>query len=164
MLEPFAIKDGVQSTTRYRKGTGSKKTIKSENPAPARQMSGREGGNQTHKFKRQRLREDQYNQRDHRRPAITTMNGGMSRAQYSDSMASQIPQRQVSPLTPLPESMHTGSPYFLKHEFDMSHDDIPIYHTLEDVRGIYMDNNSPLFVDDHGSPFHHQPAMYSNHC
>jgi len=166
VLEEFAIKDGVQSTTRYRKGAGSKKFVKSDTPAPARQMSGREGGNQTHKLKRQRMRDDRLDQRDHRRPAINTVGSAIGRTHFSDSMATHITQRQVSPLTPTPESMHGGSPYFLKHEnFDIGvHDDIPIYPSLESVHGVYMDGHSPIFADGHESPFHHPHSMYTNRC
>lgn len=50
-LTEEAIKNGVQSTTRYRK-PGSKKTPKSENPAPQRQRSGAKGGRAARKFAR----------------------------------------------------------------------------------------------------------------
>lgn len=44
VLTEEAIKNGVQSTTRYRKQAGSKKSQKSEHPAPQRQRSGAKGG------------------------------------------------------------------------------------------------------------------------
>jgi len=90
----------------------------------------------------------------------------IGRTHFSDSMATHITQRQVSPLTPTPESMHGGSPYFLKHEnFDIGvHDDIPIYPSLESVHGVYIDGHSPIFADDHESPFHHPRSMYTNRC
>ncbi|KAL3425392.1 fork head domain-containing protein [Phlyctema vagabunda] len=57
VLEDFAVKDGVQSTTRYRmKGSGSKKFYRSDAATTARQSSGRKGGLSTSKTKQQRHR------------------------------------------------------------------------------------------------------------
>ena len=44
VLEPSAIKEGVKSTTRYRKSMSNKKVAKSSHPAPERQRSGVKGG------------------------------------------------------------------------------------------------------------------------
>ncbi|KAH0562225.1 hypothetical protein GP486_003081 [Trichoglossum hirsutum] len=50
VLEPSAIREGVKSTTRYRKGIGNKKTRKSETPSPQRlATSGRRTGKSTKK-------------------------------------------------------------------------------------------------------------------
>ncbi len=44
MLEPSAVKDGVKSTTRYRKRVLKKSSKKSRNPCPRRRQSGAKGG------------------------------------------------------------------------------------------------------------------------
>ena len=53
VLEDWAVKDGVKSTTRYRKPP-SRRVHRSENPAPQRQRSGAKGGRAARKFARHR--------------------------------------------------------------------------------------------------------------
>ena len=53
VLEDWAVKDGVKSTTRYRKPP-SRRAHRSENPAPQRQRSGAKGGRAARKFARRR--------------------------------------------------------------------------------------------------------------
>ena len=140
-MEDFAIKDGVQSTTRYRKGTGSKRFVGSEAPAPARQMSGRRGRNYASKNRvrdQQRLR-DSYPNIQRPYPRVNTR-----RPPFNHTFEPE-PQRNISPLTPRQDST-SGSPYFLPHvkreQDNISYEDIPIYN-LGDIKGVYGD--SPLF-------------------
>ena len=145
MLEEFAIKDGVQSTTRYRKGTGNKKFTKSDNPAPSRQSSGRKGGicaSKT-KFSRQRARDD----RSDLRCPIQRLDTGHP---YQYASHPQMSQRQVSPIIPCPEIMPSSSPYFIPktEHFDLPHEDMC---GLGDVQAVYVDD-SPLFSNGHDSP------------
>ncbi|KAF8865205.1 hypothetical protein BDZ45DRAFT_439246 [Acephala macrosclerotiorum] len=138
VLEPFAIKDGVQSTTRYRKGTSSKKQYPrlggdgSHHPAPSRQLSGRKGGicaSKTKLQRQQRQREDRerLNQTFDSRfsPSPFDPRGGSGvgnrslsmidnarRAQFERATRTQIEnqRRQRSPLTPpLGEMSPTGA-------------------------------------------------------
>ncbi|KAL8730967.1 MAG: hypothetical protein Q9181_004480 [Wetmoreana brouardii] len=44
VLEPSAFREGVKSTTRYRKSGSNKKVVKARHPAPERQRSGAKGG------------------------------------------------------------------------------------------------------------------------
>ncbi|KAH6669240.1 hypothetical protein B0J14DRAFT_487121 [Halenospora varia] len=138
VLEDFAIKDGVQSTTRYRKGTSAKKFTRSEHPAPARQRSGRKGGISASKTKlhRQRAREERS---DPRRPI---QRHDILRSQYLQPR-SHPTQRQSSPLTPPShEGIPSSSPYFFPKT---KHIEIPFEDVcrLENVQGV--DNDSPLF-------------------
>jgi hypothetical protein len=141
-LEDFAVKDGVQSTTRYRnpKGGGHKKFIKSDNPTPARQIPGRKGGICASKNpQRQKVRDDRA---DMRRSAPRLDLG----SQFHRESRSGHSQRQNSPLTPPNVESISSSPYYFsttKNEsFEIPYEDMC---NLGDVQGIYMDDNTPLF-------------------
>jgi len=151
VLEDFAIKDGVQSTTRYRKGTGSKKFLRSENPAPARQSSGRKGGISASKGKlqRQRVKDERS---DLRRPTPKIDTGRRQPFNHEDRTP-QATQRHISPSTPNPESLPSSSPYFIPkpvEQFEIHYDDMC---GLDDVQGVFLDE-TPLFSNNHNSPFH----------
>jgi hypothetical protein len=161
-LEDFAIKGGVQSTTRYRKGTGTKKFVKSETPAHARQMAGQRGGNAVKLYKRPRGRDDQLDARDHRdprRPHPKADTG--ARARFHDPMNTPTTQRQISPVTPNPDS---SSPYycFKNEHLDLGlgvDGSIPSY-SYEDVQGVW-DNNSPPFITDEDSLIQNPHSVYA---
>lgn len=143
VLEDFAIKDGVQSTTRYRKGTGAKKFTRSDHPAPARQSSGRKGGISASKTKlqKQRAREE----RSDSRCPIPRHN--MLRSQYTRS---HLIPRQNSPITPPShESIPSPNPYF----FPKSENVEMIFEEacrLDNVQGV--DSDSPLFAHSDYDP------------
>ena len=151
MLEDFAIKNGVQSTTRYRKRTGNQKVTKSENPAPSRQTSGRKGGISASKTKssRQRLKIDAS---DLRRPVHRPETGRHPYQYQSQHRFS----RDFSPLTPSPEEPpQSASPLFTpkSEPFKAPYE---VLYSLENVQGVYIDN-SPLFsngYDSAVSPIH----------
>lgn len=153
VLEDFAIRDGVQSTTRYRKGTGNKKHARSEHPTPTRQTSGRKGGFCASKTKsqRQKAKEERPNQR-------VTSRAEAPRQLQLHSQA--VTQRQVSPLTP-PNLENISSPYFFSksEQLDMSYDDM---YGLEDVQGVYIDDHGPLFSGNSGNS--QQPPFDNKHC
>lgn len=165
VLEPFAVTDGVQSTTRYRKGTGAKKFVKSDTPAPARQASGRKGGMSTNLLKRQRGR-DGSRDREHR-PPPPPMLDTRSRSHYHDGMGHSSHsshhrvQRQISPLTPdMGEAMHV--PYYVKTESSFERgglEDVPGYGS---VQGVYTGGNSPLFESPVCNPFN--ASLFANGC
>jgi hypothetical protein len=142
-LEEFAVRDGVQSTTRYRKGTGNRKAARSENPTPARQTSGRKGGLCASKTKlqRQKTKED----RADRRSTDT------SRQLQLHRNSRAVPRRQTSPLTP-PNVENVSSPYFFpkSEPLDVPYEDI---YGLEDVQGVYVEDHEPLFSNGQPSPF-----------
>jgi hypothetical protein len=154
VLEDFAIKDGVQSTTRYRKGTGAKKFTKSDNPAPARQSSGRKGGISAGKTKLQRQRGKE--ERTDLLHSMQRIDSGR-RSEFQQYTSSRITQRQRSPPTPPPhpESIASSSPYFLlkQEQFEMPFEDM---FNLENVQGVYMDDG-PIFSHHQNS---HNTASY----
>lgn len=135
----------MQSTTRYRKGTGAKKFIKTENPTEARQLSGRKGGFSTKQAKV--LRQQRMMSDERRHP----MHGGvdtMRRAQFHSNNRPHISQRQRSPLTP-PSAEAVTSPYFFpKVEQFETFDDM---YRLEDVSGA---DDGPLFTNSPDGHYH----------
>ncbi|TAQ91576.1 hypothetical protein B7494_g8 [Chlorociboria aeruginascens] len=141
VLEEFAVKDGVQSTTRYRKGTGNKKFTRSENPAPSRQSSGRKGGICAGKTKLQRQR---VNDRSDSRRSSQRIDTGR-RPQLQHHTRSQAKQRHIPPLTPTTDAMASSSPYsFAKPEqYNVAYDNL---YNLEDVQGVLIDD-TPLFTN-----------------
>jgi hypothetical protein len=144
------VKDGVQSTTRYRKGTGAKKFLKSENPAKARQSSGRKGGISASKTKllRQRIRDERNDQRR------LLYRQEMLRSNYSTSVRSSITNRHNSPSTPPHhEQMGLGSPYFQPNAKPGIHFEGPLDDicSLGQVQGVYLDG-APVFTDQHDGP------------
>ncbi|KAL2063674.1 hypothetical protein VTL71DRAFT_5479 [Oculimacula yallundae] len=175
VLEEFAVRDGVQSTTRYRKGAGTKKSGRTDAPAPSRVSSGRKGGMST---KREQAKL-QYQQR-HRSGGMTmkseergdvhsTRAGHRSidnarRSDFHQQTRSQISQRQRSPLTPPSASTMASpgvAPYFFPkvEHFDMPYEDL---YRFEDVSGVCIDNGSPLFSNDADVQFNGGRTM-SNH-
>ncbi|TVY35220.1 Fork-head transcriptional regulator [Lachnellula occidentalis] len=142
VLEEFAIKDGVQSTTRYRKGTGAKKFMKTENPAPSRQSSGRKGGISASKTKLQRQQ------------ARSICLSGTHRSRHGHGheflRSPHFPApRHSSPLTPPTHENIPGvgcNPYFFpkQQQMEMPYEDMC---GLQDVQGVYIDDNGPLFAN-----------------
>jgi hypothetical protein len=145
VLEDFAIKDGVQSTTRYRKGTGAKKFMKTENPAPSRQSSGRKGGISASKSKLQRQQQRSDSRRSIHRHDIL-------RSQFPSHTAHPIHQRHSSPLTPPTHENMPGppcNPYFFakaeQQQLEIPYEDMC---GLQDVQGVYIDDNGPIFTNN----------------
>ncbi|TVY92631.1 Fork-head transcriptional regulator, partial [Lachnellula willkommii] len=134
VLEEFAIKDGVQSTTRYRKGTGAKKFMKTENPAPSRQSSGRKGGISASKTKMQRQQQR----------SISSTHRSRHGHEF---LRSHFPtQRYSSPLTPPTHENIPGAgcnPYFFPKQ-QLEYEDMC---GLQDVQGVYIDDNGPIFAE-----------------
>jgi hypothetical protein len=153
VLEAFAIRDGVQSTTRYRKGTGNKKVIRSDHPTPARQTSGRKGGICASKVKlqRQKTKEDREDRRSTPR---------IRRVQIHRNSWAMV-QRQMTPLTP-PNLEHISSPYVVpkSEPLDLPYDD---FYRLEDVQGVYSDDRGPLFCDSQLSPLIGKHGLAAHH-
>jgi hypothetical protein len=145
-LEEFAVRHGVQSTTRYRKGTGNKKAARSDNPTPARQTPGRKGGLCASKMKLQRLKttEDRADRRS--TPRIDT-----SRQLQLNRSSRAVTRRQALPLTP-PNLENVSSPYCFSQgtPLDVPCEDI---YGLEDVQGVYVEDHEPIFSNGQPSPF-----------
>ncbi|KAL2013048.1 hypothetical protein VTN00DRAFT_573 [Thermoascus crustaceus] len=103
-LTEEAIKNGVQSTTRYRKQGNHKKSVKSENPAPQRQRSGAKGGRAAKiaaRFRRAN-HDEQKNERYRHR-------NGLLRRPYKDGPSpSRISAASVHASIPIASA--TGSP------------------------------------------------------
>ncbi|KAN0093770.1 hypothetical protein V8E51_016954 [Hyaloscypha variabilis] len=158
VLEEFAIKDGVQSTTRYRKGTNAKKFMKADPPATTRQHSGRRGGIVPKRDNRH-LRDRLKDRLGSRRP--TPCVGMPHNPQYQRG-SQTAPQRHRSPLTPPhPEPVFSASPYFFPkpEQFEVPFEEM--IGGLEDVQGVYIDDG-PLFSNDPEAHFHGGHPM-SNH-
>ena len=145
------MRDVVQSTTRYRKGAGSKRAVPSDNLTLAKQRSGRKGGLCASKLKlqRQKIKEDPADRRSIRRVDISRP------MQLHPSSPAIKQQRHRSPLTP-PNLESVSSPYFfpksepLDVPFDVPFEDI---YGLEDVKGVYIDDHGALFSKGQQSPF-----------
>ncbi|KAG4430766.1 hypothetical protein IFR05_013751 [Cadophora sp. M221] len=181
VLEEFAVRDGVQSTTRYRKGTGSKKAIKPNTPASCRVVSGRKGGVSTKQAQTQAKL--QLQQRQRRGGMGMTMKGGerrdnhpthathridnTRRSELHQQTRSQISQRQRSPLTPPSATAIAPSPcqgpYFFPpkpEQFDSPYD----LYQFQDVQDVCIDDGSSLFsngADD--AHFQSGRTTMSNH-
>lgn len=156
-MEDFAIRDGVQSTTRYRKGTGSKKYAKAES-AQSQNYPSRHNYNSIRKssfhsgkgkLPRQRGRDD---------PSLRRMLPATSRSeparypvsQFHTSNVTFVPRSpQGSPLTPAPESSGTYSPVIKEENYNPAYD----HYTLEDCQGVLPDDHDPLFMDNQNSQF-----------
>lgn len=157
VLEGFAIKDGVQSTTRYRKGTNAKKFMNTDAPATARQVSGRRGGlaQKDIRHLRQRIKERSVSRRP--TPYVETpSNMAYPRGPHPSQ------RRHRSPLTPPhPEPVFGRNPYFFPkpEQFEVPFEEM--IGGLEEVQGVYIDDG-PLFNNDHESHFHNGHPM-SNH-
>ncbi|CZS95525.1 uncharacterized protein RCO7_05691 [Rhynchosporium graminicola] len=174
VLEEFAVRDGVQSTTRYRKGAVTKKFIKPGAPAPSRGSSGRKGGmstkqvqakvqhQQRHRSGGMSIKGEEQGDGDPTRSTHSIDN--TRRSEYHQQARSQISQRQRSPLTPPSASTITSptvAPYFYPkvEQFDMPYEDL---YRFEDVSGVCIDNESPLFSN--GADAHYQMGRnISNH-
>ncbi len=128
------------------------KKFKSDNPAPARQSSGRKGGICASKTKlqRQRIKEDRTEIRTAQR--FDRVRRSQFRSQGSPQSGDK---RQRSPITP-PSMEHTApsasSPYFLPkaEHYDVPFEDIC---SLQDVQAVCIDESTPLFSNGQDSYF-----------
>ncbi|ESZ98752.1 hypothetical protein SBOR_0858 [Sclerotinia borealis F-4128] len=158
VLEDFAIRDGVQSTTRYRKGIGNKKYVKAESNTsqsyPSRHNYTAIRKPSFHsvskgKLQRQRGRDDPISRR-----MIPTSSRSES-ARYSSGQfhasnvtsVSRSPRR--SPLTPVPERAGTYSPVIKEENYNPAYE----LYSLEDCQGVLPDDHDPIFMDNQNSQF-----------
>jgi hypothetical protein len=157
VLEDWAIKDGVQSTTRYRYPKGGNKKLSKhdtstacqQSPTRKRELDGKA------KLQRQKVKENHSGRR-----LPTQRINTASRSHFPHQVRSPIEHRQISPLTPSPPTLESG-PYFpLKSEPIES----PYGYSLKDVQGVYTLDNSPLFSQDQDeeSPFFNGYSMANN--
>ena len=140
MLEPSALENGVQSTTRYRKHGANKKAGRNDAVATQRQRSGARGGRAAKKAIRARRsnRYDAY-QRD-----LTVEEGTHDPYQPSNIYQEMQPA--------LDTDMYDLSavPYFLDTPSSTKHSSIADSHPygFEDITGITsVLDNKPLFYD-----------------
>ncbi|KAF7871615.1 hypothetical protein EAF04_003722 [Stromatinia cepivora] len=158
VLEDFAIRDGVQSTTRYRKGTGSKKFAKAESTQspnhPSRHNYNAMRKPSFHsigkgKILRQRGRED---------PAPRRMIPTSSRSEPARYPGSQFHASNVtsvsrsprrSPLTPTPDCPGIYSPVIKEENYNPAYD----LYRFEDCQGVLPDDHDPLFMDNQNPQF-----------
>lgn len=156
----------MQSTTRYRRGNGTKKSGRSDTPSLARVVSGRRGGMSTKQAKLQQQRQQRV--KDERRDSSQRVDSmGMRGPQFPPQHHLQHhahhEQRQRSPLTP-PSAVDFGAgPFYfgaMKVEPEQPYDEMQQMYRLEDVRGCV--EGSPLFSN--GADAHFQVGQpLSNH-
>ncbi|APA09913.1 hypothetical protein SS1G_05834 [Sclerotinia sclerotiorum 1980 UF-70] len=162
VLEDFAIKSGVQSTTRYRKGTGSKKYAKAES-TPSRHNYNAMRKSSFHsngkgKLLRQRGREDP----NPRRMIPTSSRSEPARYPGSQLHASNVnsvsrsPRR--SPPTPAPEGPGIYSPVIKEENYNPAYD----LYRFEDCQGVLPDDHDPLFMDNQNPQFMQVHPMCTN--
>lgn len=166
-MEDFAIRDGVQSTTRYRKGTGSKKYPKSET-TPSQNFLGRHNYNAIKKpsfhsvgkgkLQRQRGRDDSSS----RRMLSTSSRSEPARypgSQLHTSDVTSVPRSpRRLPLTPAQESSGTYSPIIKEEIYNPAYD----LYRFEDCQGVLPDDQDPLFMDNQNTQFMQVPPMCAN--
>lgn len=146
-MEDFAIKDGVQSTTRYRKGTGAKR-INPGHYGLARQAGpNRKGGVYPPRSKLQRSR---VTNDDRRTPQRIDTGGG----HFQNCTQPHVMQRRLSPLTPDAESMDSVSPYFVPKKERCAYENM---YAFGDVQGVYLED--PLFSNHENSQFANSQSM-----
>ncbi|KAG9241569.1 hypothetical protein BJ878DRAFT_427841 [Calycina marina] len=160
VLEDFAIRDGVQSTTRYRRATGNKKFAKSETPTHSRHTPPRSRA----KFQRQRAQENNHSSSRHSPYPSADMKGIFLHSRNFGTDPQLVGTGQLSPRASTHSNITSGSPYFypdVKPEpLDPNYTNLPIY-TLEDVHGVCTDG--PLF--SHQQPVYNTTnGMCNNAC
>ncbi|KAH9215164.1 hypothetical protein DL95DRAFT_388872 [Leptodontidium sp. 2 PMI_412] len=177
VLEEFAVRDGVQSTTRYRKGAGSKKFTKSDTPASCRVVSGRKGSKSTKQAQAHAKLQLQQRQRsgvmgtamkaDERRDNHPThATHRIDNTRRSEFHQQTRSQRQRSPLTPPSANTIASScqgPYFFPpkiEQFDTPYEDM---YQFQDVQDVCIDDGSSLFSNGADAQFHSGRTMSNHH-
>lgn len=150
MLADFAVRDGVQSTTRYRKGANTKQSSRSNHPIPARQISGRKGGLCAGKSKSQKRRmvTPEALPRKRIRSSEAEHEENYS-SPYDTASQSFQSQRGVSPPSPYDDSLDSTVAMTMAYQ-------IPFYYmgkqeTFAEAPGV--DPYSPVFYDLAGARF-----------
>lgn len=110
--------------------------MKTENPAPSRQSSGRKGGISASKTKMQRQQQRSISSTHRSR-----------HGHGHEFLRSHFPtQRYSSPLTPPTHENIPGAgcnPYFFPKQ-QLDYEDMC---GLQDVQGVYIDDNGPIFAE-----------------
>jgi hypothetical protein len=154
-LQEFAIRDGVQSTTRYRKGTGAKRYIRPEHHS--RSYAARHGHNAVRKptfysagkerAQRQRDRDDYTSPQ---RPVTTSSEvhseNSTGQNRIPNMTAISVSPR-LSPITPRQPDFRPYSPVIKQESYEHAYD----LYRFEDCQGVLSDNASPLFMDEQTS-------------
>ncbi|KAF7910845.1 uncharacterized protein EAF01_002354 [Botrytis porri] len=158
VLEDFAIRDGVQSTTRYRKGTGNKKYAKAES-APSQNYLGRHNYNAIRKpsfhsagkgkLQRQRARDDSSSRRMLSTPSRSEPARYPGSQLHSSDVTSVSRSPRRLPLTPAPESSGTYSPVIKEESYNPAYD----LYRFEDCQGVLPNDQDPLFMDSQNPQF-----------
>ncbi|PQE29922.1 forkhead domain-containing protein [Rutstroemia sp. NJR-2017a WRK4] len=155
VLQEFAIRDGVQSTTRYRKGTGAKRYIR---PDPhSRNYAARHGFGAVRKptfypagkERTQRLRDrDDIISPKRPMPASSEVLSANSTAQHQvTNMTAISVSLRLSPITPCQQDFASYSPVIKQESYDHAYD----HYRFEDCQGVLNDSASPLFMDEQTS-------------
>lgn len=136
------MKDGIQSTTRYRKPANQKKTLSSEPPTPQRQRPGTKGERSRLRFSRQARMNDTT-------PVSARSQVGGSRRTSTAEVPSVLPVRVPSPAPVLVRpSVETFDPRHVVGYTDYS-PTTPIFCGMAATQPDYfgVDVNSPHYRD-----------------
>ena len=139
------MKEGVKSTTRYRKTSSNKKGIKPEHPAPQRQRSGAKGGRAAKKAARQKRSLRQVARRSYPQAYGNTGAGSphTSEMDRDDFLA----MASLNPTDMEPYCLETLGPSPLPSFA------APRNYRLEDIVGFSHGlSDDPLFYDDVDTP------------
>ncbi|KAH8813088.1 hypothetical protein F5884DRAFT_323150 [Xylogone sp. PMI_703] len=155
VLADFAIRDGVQSTTRYRKGATGKHSTRSRHPIPARQISGRKGGLCAGKSKSQKRRVTSPESSPRKRIRSSEVEQDENHHQYNSpyDTASQGFQshRDVSPPSPYNESLDASSAVMTTMAYQIPFYYMGKYESFHEVQA--GDPYSPVFYEPAGGRF-----------
>jgi hypothetical protein len=156
ILTEKARKEGVQSTTRYRKQGIHKKTAKSEHPAPQRQRSGAKGGRAAKKIPKLRRtvlderRDDMPQQRNE------TIPGGYRSSSVHTQAPNPTYDQTMSPATPTlnipPDAFDLAN---VGGCIDLA-EDSPLFYTDSEA-------GEDTFFSDLSFPSVHEPESNFNH-
>ena len=140
ILTENAIRNGVQSTTRYRKHGSNKKTNRARIPAPLRQRSGAKGGRAARRAAKLRREEKQHRQSNvlvSQSPTFPTFYA----LQASDRTSQEADYFSIaSPLTPENEPAFT---------FPRSTNDNHYYYHLPDYCGLKTESMPGQVISPH---------------
>ncbi|RMJ24698.1 Forkhead domain protein [Aspergillus sp. HF37] len=107
-LTDAAVKDGIQSTTRYRKQANCRKAVCLEPPAPQRQRSGARGGKAAKVTARYRPNHhDELRRERHYRTRATTTHRRPEKNIYLQNPTTMFPAGVPSPAAPMGHSIET---------------------------------------------------------
>ncbi|QSZ29383.1 hypothetical protein DSL72_003897 [Monilinia vaccinii-corymbosi] len=156
VLEDFAIKRGVQSTTRYRReaaGAKADSAPKQKKPSRKRHRHAvrKSSLHSAAKAKRQRQKKRKHSASRRMLPKSSGSEPAGYPGSYfhTSNMTSDAGSPRRSPLTPAPETFGTYSPAIKEESYTPAYG----FYRFEDSQGVLPDDQGPLFM-------HHQNTQF----